>query len=133
MGPVAGLNGNAFLPHFTFTIMKTEEQKKKNKEYMRDYHDRPDIKTRHKKYMKEYNNRPEVKEKFKKYMRNYFKGLTQRKKNVVRMQSQRIYGKVEDGYERHHIDYDSPHNFVLMKIKSHKKIHEELNKSQWKN
>ena len=106
--------------------MKTEEQKKKNREYMRKYHDRPEIKIRHKKYMKEYNKRPEVKKSFKKYMKTYSKKPSVRVKKIIRMQSQRIYGKVPEGYERHHINYNSPHNFILIPRGFHKEIHEEL-------
>jgi len=112
-------------PHFYIT-MKTEEQKKKNREYMRKYHDRPEIKIRHKKYMKDYNDRPKVKKNFKEYMKTYSKKPTERAKKRIRMQSQRIYGKVPEGYERHHINYDSPHNFILIPIGFHKEIHEEL-------
>jgi len=111
--------------HILLFTMKTEKQKKKNREYMREYHDRPEVKVRHKKYMQDYNNRPEVKKKFMEYMRDYSKRPTERAKKIIRMNSQRIYGKVPKGYERHHIDYDSPHNFILIPLKFHKKIHED--------
>ncbi len=76
--------------------------------------------------MKEYRKRPEVKERFNKYMKKYSKKPSERAKKLIRMQSQRIYGKIPIGYERHHIDYDSPHNFILIPMKYHKKIHEKL-------
>ena len=112
--------------------MKTEKQKKKNREYMKEYRKRPSVRAREKSYNKKYlgyyNKRPEVIEKFKRYMKAYLKNPDERIKQKVRLKSQRIYGKVPKGYERHHINYDSPHNFILISIKVHKRIHEELRK-----
>jgi len=124
--------------HILLLTMKTEQQKKKNREYMKEYHERPEVKIKERRYLKEYNKRPEVKEKFKEYMKKYSKKPAERHKKIIRMQSQRIYGKiirmqsqriygkVPKGYERHHINYDSPHNFILIPIGLHKRIHEKL-------
>ena len=129
--------------HILLLTMKTEQQKKKNREYMKEYHERPEVKIKERRYLKEYNKRPEVKEKFKEYMKKYHerpevkekfkeymkkysKKPAERHKKIIRMQSQRIYGKVPKGYERHHINYDSPHNFILIPIGLHKRIHEKL-------
>ena len=60
----------------------------------------------HKEYMKKYSKREEVKH----------------KQNVRRM-TYYYYGKVPKGYHRHHLDYDSPHNFILIPIKKHGEIH----------
>jgi len=114
--------------HIFIITMKTKEQKERNKNYMREYHDRPEIKVRHKKYMKDYNSKSEVKLYQREYQKKYSKKPSERAKKIIRMQSQRIYGKVPEGYERHHINYDSPHNFILIPLQEHKEIHEELNK-----
>jgi len=123
----AGLRVLVMAHIFIFT-MKTKKQKERNKEYMKEYHDRPEVKIKHKNYMKDYNAKPEIKTYHKEYQKTYSKKPSEKAKKVVRMQSQRIYGKVPEGYERHHINYDSPHNFILIPIKVHKEIHEELRK-----
>ena len=66
------------------------------------------------------------KEWFKGYMREYAKRphvIVKRKK--IRRLTQYYYGKVPKGYERHHINYDSPHNFILIPIKEHKILHKK--------
>lgn len=68
----------------------------------------------------------------KEYMREYSKRPDVRTKKKIRLQTQRIYGKVPKGYERHHIDYDSPYHFILIPIKEHKKLHNKMNKKKRK-
>ena len=95
---------------------------------MKEYHKRPEVKIKEKIYSKKY-----LKVYLKKYMKDYSKRPEERAKKIIRMQSQRIYGKVPKGYERHHINYDSPHNFILIPIKVHKEIHKELKKQNENN
>jgi uncharacterized protein YaaR (DUF327 family) len=66
------------------------------------------------------------KEYHKKYMKDYIKNPEEKKKQSIRAKTFRIYGKVPKGYHRHHLNYDSPHNFILIPFEEHKKLH-------WKN
>jgi len=43
----------------------------KNREYMREYYHRPDVKAKRREYMREYYHRPDVKAKHREYQREY--------------------------------------------------------------
>jgi len=70
-----------------------------------------------------YKDKAKQRENHKKYMRKWSKTAIEKHKHNIRLQSQRIYGKVPKGYQRHHLNYDSPHNFILIPIREHIKIH----------
>ena len=72
-----------------------------------------------------FKNKEKRREYFNGYMREYSKKPSERIKQRVRLQTSRIYGKTPEGYERHHINYDSPHNFILIPIKKHREIHKK--------
>ena len=91
--------------------MRTEKQKEATRKWKKLHRDR--VNEHHKKFMKEYIKRPE-----------------ERKKQYIRYKTFKIYGKVPNGYERHHINYDSPHNFILIPIKEHLNFHKQLNSKQ---
>ena len=158
--------------------MKTEEQKNKTKEYMRQWRQKnaekikkyrkiaaknvtEEYKQKRKLYEKQWVlNNPE---KVKNYKKNWIKNNPEKMREIwarvrkiprrikyhneyskiyvkrpcevikhrVRNQSQKIYGKVIKGYERHHTDYNSPHNFIVIPMKEHKEIH-KLRKARGK-
>jgi len=60
--------------------MKTKKQKIRNKNYMKEYRQRPKFKEYHKNYMKEYNSRLEVKE----YHKEYYKEYYQKNKKIIK-------------------------------------------------
>lgn len=73
-----------------------------------------------------YKNKEDAKENHKEYMREYSKRDYEIVKRKIRRLTKYYYGKTPKGYERHHINYDSPHNFILVPIKEHVKIHKEI-------
>ena len=100
------------------------KNRKKKKLYWQKF------KITHKDYIKEKRRKDRqsgwYKKYHKKYMKNYSKKENVKIKSRVRLQTQRVYGKVPKGYERHHINYDGPHNFILIPIQKHKKLHLDL-------
>lgn len=62
-----------------------------------------------------------------KYMNNYSKQYVKlgeaKLKHQMRARTNKKYGKTPKGYEKHHLDYETPDNFILVSIKEHKLIH----------
>ena len=112
--------------------MKTLEQIQKKREYNRRYNIRykkkniERIRLRDSEYTKNRRKLPKFKKQHNDYMKEYSKREYVRLKQNIRIKTQRIYGEVPKGYERHHLNYDSPHNFILLPIKEHKILHHKL-------
>ncbi len=66
------------------------------------------------------------------YIKNYKKNYCKRPKEIIKKRIRRMtqyyYGKVPRGYNRHHLDYDTPHSFILIPIKEHYKKHRKYKK-----
>lgn len=95
--------------------MKTEKEKQLEKERIRNrlrYSKRSE-------QQRAWRQRPEIKAKFNEYMRAYAKDPEVIKKRKIRRMTMYYYGKVPKGYHRHHLDYDTPHNFILIKAEEH--------------
>ena len=109
-----------------------KNHKKEYKRYRKKYEtNHPEyLRLRNKTKMIKRRQSPKWKEYYKKYHSKYMKTYptteSGRIKKRVRLQTQRIYGKVPKGYERHHLNYDCPHNFILVPIKEHRKIHNHI-------
>jgi len=62
------------------------------------------------------------------WTREYIKKRLQipeeKKKHYIRTRTLKKYGKTPKGYQKHHLDYDSPDNFIVMPIHNHKLIHQ---------
>lgn len=101
-----------------------KEYRKRNKEKIRELKKR--YRETHKQQIKDYDKKWKEKNGkiyHAKYMIEYSKKPNEIIKKRIRRMSQYYYGKVSQGFERHHLDYDSPHNFILVSIKEHKEIH----------
>ena len=95
--------------------MENKEEEKLEKERKRDklrYESR-------KEYRKKYN---------REYMKEYSKREYQLNKKRIRRMTHYYYGIVPSGYHRHHINYDSPHDFVLITTKEHGIINRKINR-----
>lgn len=99
------------------------EWKKRNPEKLKNY--RENFKRRHPHYFMIYdrqNGRTNLnnKEYHKKYMKDYVKKSHVKIKKNIRRMTQYYHGKVPKGFERHHLDYNSPNNFILVPKSEHK-------------
>ena len=77
-----------------------------------------------------YKNKEDRRNHLREYMREYSKRPYEIAKRKIRRLTQYYYGKVPKGYERHHLNYDSPHNFILIPIKEHRKLHKKWQNKQ---
>lgn len=103
-------------------MKQTKERQEYLKKYRRTHREqiRPVARAR---YLKN-------KEKWIKYGREYqrkhpYKTLSPeaQRKNHIRARTFQIYGAPPKGYERHHLNYNSPHNFILVPRAEHRKLH----------
>jgi len=113
--------------------MKTIEEKRKyrrewrlkNKKKISDSNKK--FRIRHPDKVREGDARRRKTEKRKEWTRKYskerLKDPIEKLKHSIRSRTNKMYGNVPKGYERHHLNYDSPHNFILVPRLEHKKIH----------
>jgi hypothetical protein len=78
---------------------------------------------KNKEQRKKYKQSEKGKKAIQKYKINYKNNPLSYNKTKIRDETYRIYGKVPVGYERHHLNYDSPHNFILVPKIEHQNIH----------
>ena len=109
-----------------------EYQREYQKQYSKGYYIKNREKLRkkgrieHRKHFKEKKaklDKNKAREYHNNYMRVYSKKEEVKIKQRIRRMTKYYYGKTPKGYHRHHINYDSPHNFILIPIKKHGKIH----------
>jgi len=61
------------------------------------------------------------------YSKKYVKSGEAKLKHEIRSRTNKKYGNTPKGYEKHHLDYNNPNNFVLVPLEKHKLIHIQLN------
>lgn len=98
---------------------------KDNQDKRRMYEKR--YKTKHPERIKEKEARRRKKPEHIAYMKEYKKSYIQRPevryKHRIRVRSNEKYGKTPVGYQKHHLSYDTPDNFIIVPIETHIQIH----------
>ena len=101
----------------------------KNKDKIKEYEKR--YKEKHPNKIKQKEDRRRKRTERIKYMNEYSKKYVKsgeaKLKHEIRSRTNKKYGKTPKGYEKHHLDYNSPDNFVLKSISEHKSIHKIKN------
>jgi len=113
--------------------IRTEEQKRKHREYMRKYNSIPKNKIKKELLDKKYkiNNRAKIavlaNKHYNKKKKEYYARMTARKKIVIPLGEKCELCKINLAKERHHPDYDQPLEIMFLCVKCHAELH-----SKWK-
>ena len=104
------------------------EWSKKNRDKIREYEKKDKLKHPDRFKEKEVRRRkkPTRIEYMKKYIKERMKNPEVRKKHHIRSRTNKKYGKTPKGYEKHHLDYESPDDFIIIPIELHKLIHTHI-------
>lgn len=106
-----------------------KQWRQNNKDKVKLY--RLNYRRKHPDKIREKDKRRRARENRKLWTKNYNKkrlnNPLEKLRHNIRVRTRKIYGRVPSGYQRHHLDYLSPHNFILVTIVEHRQIHNQIN------